>query len=66
MTPFANRNGAGVVEILRLTGFRTYSEFVAETNEYERRLIVKSIGAWHDERDGGGGGAAGGGGGMGL
>jgi len=49
-TPFAGRRGAGVVELLRLTGFRTYSEFVSETDPLERRLIQRSIKAWHDQR----------------
>lgn len=51
-TPFAARNGAGVVEILRLTGFKTWSEFQRETDPLERRLIVKSIADWHDQMDG--------------
>lgn len=48
-TPFAARNGGGVVEILRLTGFRSWSEFHAETDPMERRLLIKSIEAWHDD-----------------
>ncbi|AGC34569.1 hypothetical protein HSTV1_24 [Haloarcula sinaiiensis tailed virus 1] len=45
-----------------MTGFRSLSEFVAETNPYERELIVRSIDAWHSEQDSGGSpGAAGGG-----
>jgi hypothetical protein len=59
-SPFAQRNGAGVVEILDKTGFRTYSEFVDETTPLERRLLVKSIEAYHDKRDGGGTGGLGG------
>lgn len=47
---FAARRGAGVVEILRLTGFRSYGEFISETNPYERALIIESIEAWHDEQ----------------
>lgn len=46
--------------MLRLTGFRTYSEFVRETNPYQRALLMQAIEAWHDKRDqgGGAGGAA--------
>jgi hypothetical protein len=33
-----------------VTGFRTYSEFVEETNPYERQLIVGSIAARNRER----------------
>lgn len=40
-----------------MTGFKTYSAFVAETNPYERRLIVESIEQYHRERDSSGGGA---------
>jgi hypothetical protein len=48
-----------VAELLRLTGFRSLSEFVEETNEYERRLIIKSVEAWHDEQDSGSASAGG-------
>jgi len=60
LSPFATRNGAAVVELLRLTGFRTWGEFVEETNDYERHLIMRSVEQWHDEQsDGVGGGASG-------
>lgn len=57
-TPFASREGAGIAEILRITGCRTYTEFHELTDPVERRLIVRSIEAWHEERGGGGGGIA--------
>lgn len=44
------------MEVLRLTGFRTWSEFIGETTPEERVLIAESISAWHDAQDGGGGG----------
>jgi len=37
-----------------LTGFRTYQEFVDETTPEEKQLIMHSIKAWHEKRDGGG------------
>lgn len=59
--PFAAREGPGIVEVLRLTGFRSYSEFIEDTSALERMLLVEAIGAWHDKREasGGGGGAGG-------
>lgn len=65
MSPFAARQGAGIVELLRLTGFRTYREFIKETTPMERKLITESIAAWHDKRQGQGQGHTGGGGGGG-
>jgi hypothetical protein len=50
-TPFAARNGAGIVEILDKTGFKTYSEYMTETTPEQRRLLVKSIEAYHDARE---------------
>lgn len=49
-TPFAARRGAGIAEILAVTGCRTYSEFIEETAPLERRLIVRSIDERNKER----------------
>lgn len=57
---FATRNGAGVVELLRLTGFRSLSEFHEETSVFERHLIIESIEAYNEERSSTGGGGGGG------
>lgn len=41
------------------------SEYVEETNEYERVLLERAIEAWHEEQEPSGGGAGGlGGGGL--
>jgi len=34
-----------------LTGFRTWGEFLRETSEFERELIVRSVEQWHRERE---------------
>ena len=38
------------MEVLDKTGFRTWGQFLRETDEYERRIILKSIKQYHDER----------------
>jgi hypothetical protein len=50
-----------VIDLLDKTGFRTYSELIAETDAYERRLLLECHAAYHEERakaaeSGGGGG----------
>lgn len=42
-----------MIEVLRLTGYRSWSEYVTETSSLERRLIQESIRAWHRKHDGG-------------
>lgn len=37
-----------------MTGFRTFGEFIAETNPYERQLIASSIEAYQRKQQGGG------------
>ena len=46
--PFSARRGPGIIELLRLTGFRSLSEFYAETNHYERELLLAAIAEYHD------------------
>jgi len=36
---------------LRLTGFRTYGELLRETTPPERELLIKSVEAYHRERE---------------
>lgn len=43
-----------------MTGFRTMSEFVAETSDLERLLIIRSIEQYYEERSPDDSGAAGG------
>jgi len=50
---FATRHGAGLVEVLDKTGFRSYGEFRRELPEWEQRLIVESIKAYHEEQHNG-------------
>ena len=53
---FATLDGAGIVEILRLTGFKTYTEFMTETSIYERAFLAEAVGEWHEQHSPSGGG----------
>jgi hypothetical protein len=48
---FATRRGAGIAEILRVTGYGTYGEFVRETDPLDRRLTVRAIEQYNRERE---------------
>jgi len=39
------------MDLLDKTGFRTYSEFIEATDEYERRLLLACHAAYHEERE---------------
>ena len=49
---FATRNAAGIVRILEVTGYNTYSEFMTDTTHYDRELIVEAIREQADHRAG--------------
>jgi len=38
--------------VLRLTGFKTWGEFLEETTPEDRALTMESIRAWHDATEG--------------
>jgi len=40
-----------VIDLLDKTGFRSYSEFIEATDEYERRLLLECHAAYHEERE---------------
>ena len=48
---FARRNGAGIVELLRLTGYNSYGDFMTDQNEYERALTVAAIEDWQGQKE---------------
>ena len=48
--PFAARRGDGVVEILRLTGLKTPTEYLTETTKYDRAFLREAVGAWQESQ----------------
>jgi len=46
---FATRHGAGIVEVLDKTGFKSFGEFRRELPPWEQRLLIESIKQYHEE-----------------
>lgn len=48
-----------MIEVLRLTGLKTPTEYMTETTKYDREFLHKGIRSWHEKKEpnrmGGGG-----------
>lgn len=41
-----------MIEVLRLTGLKTPTEYMTETTKYDREFLHEAIRSWHEKRQG--------------